>query len=150
MFVFAYFHSFPFSVSLQFNDRPLCVSSDRDKRPLPIAQQNYTLCLFPLFFSFSFYFLDFICILRSSFFIAQQFHWYIRETNLSFFSFFPMFFFFVFLEIVSHCPTELYTFPFPHVKIDVFYCTTSLYYKFCIFLLLYFKRKVHSFKKHMV
>ena len=36
-------YSFPFFVSLQFNDRPLCVSSDRDKSRLPIAQENYTL-----------------------------------------------------------------------------------------------------------
>ena len=46
VFSYLYLYSFPFFVSLQFNDRPLCVSSDRDKRRLPIAQENYTLSPF--------------------------------------------------------------------------------------------------------
>ena len=65
---------------------------------------------FLLFFLFSRFFLYF----KKQFLIAQQGHWYIREIDLFlFFSFFLCFF--VCLEIVSNCTTELYTFPFTHV-----------------------------------
>ena len=53
---------FPLFVSLQFNDRPLCVSSDGDKSRLPIAQENYTLSAFEATTNIAFVFFIGICI----------------------------------------------------------------------------------------